>query len=532
MKNNRFFAQFFIFFVVIFVFHNVNAHVEALCATPLPNDTVFKTHITVSPEMIKFLQEARMGRLIVNNTIPIQNYNTLTQKMLTYLENNGFPFASIYLDSIFVGARRALPPPQNDTVFASLIIDKNLRCVFDSIVVRGNLKVSKNYLRAYLNFRNNKPYNESIVRQIPPLLQEIPFANETQSSNIEFIENKASLYLFLDKKRVNQFDGYIGLVPVSDLSGKIAISGELNLHLINLFTVGESIDLQWRATERFSQFLELKANFSYLFGTPLGVDGLFMLDKKDTTYLNMNYIIGLNYSFRGYNFARVYFDYATSNILDKTLYENADFLSYSDYRKSMYGFAFRFRNLDFIYNPRKGYELNLSIAVGTRKIIENLNATGSYYEDVDLFAIRYRMYGKIRGYIPLHKRWVMVLGAEGGGMFGKQNLMNEMFRIGGMHSLQGFNDLSIRASSYGIGLVELRFLMAKIAYLNTFFNGAWYEQRITGNYIHDFPFGFGAGITFTTKAGLFYLSYALGKQLENPISFKTGKIHFGLAVQF
>jgi hypothetical protein len=74
--------------------------------------------------------------------------------------------------------------------------------------------------------------------------------------------------------------------------------------------------------------------------------------------------------------------------------------------------------------------------------------------------------------------------------------------------------------------------MARIAYLNAFFNGAWYEQKITGNYMHDFPFGFGAGITFTTKAGLFYLSYALGKQLGNPISFRTGKIHFGLAVQF
>jgi hemolysin activation/secretion protein len=110
--------------------------------------------------------------------------------------------------------------------------------------------------------------------------------------------------------------------------------------------------------------------------------------------------------------------------------------------------------------------------------------------------------------------------------------MNELFRIGGMNSLQGFDDLSIRASSYGIALWELRFLMAKIAYINAFFNGAWYEQKIKNNNMHDFPFGFGLGITFTTKAGLFYLSYALGRQLDNPISFKTGKIHFGLAVQF
>jgi outer membrane protein assembly factor BamA len=198
----------------------------------------------------------------------------------------------------------------------------------------------------------------------------------------------------------------------------------------------------------------------------------------------------------------------------------------------MYGFAFRFRNLDFIYNPRKGYDINLNMAVGTRKIIKNQNADDNYYEDVDLKTVRYRIQGKVKGYIPLHKRWVMVLGAEGGGMFGKQTLINELFRIGGMNSLQGFYDLSIRASSYGIGLVELRFIVARIAYLNAFFNGAWYEQKITGNYIHDFPFGFGLGVAFTTKAGLFYLSYALGKQQNNPISFKTGKIHFGLAIQF
>jgi len=522
-KTHLFFAQIFVLFAIILAFNDVQAQgTRARRALPQSKDTVFQTHIIVSPDMMKFLQEARISRLVVNNTLPIENYSTVTHRTLNYLENNGFPFASIQLDSILT---------KNDTVFANLVVDKNIRCTFDSIVVRGNLKIAGSYLKACLSFRSKKPYNELVVRQIPQLIQEMPFATEIQPSAIEFNEDKASLYLFLDKKRVNQFDGYIGLVPVSDLSGKIAISGELNLRLMNVLTIGETIDLQWRATERFSQFLELKANFPYLFGTPFGTDGLFMLDKKDTTYLNMNYIIGLNYSFKGFNFARVFFDFSTSNILDKTLYEDANSLSYSDYRKSMYGFAFRFRNLDFIYNPRKGYDLNLNIAVGTRKIVES-SSVHHYYDDIEPFTVRYRAQGKIRGYIPLHKRWVMVLGAEGGGMFGKQSLMNELFRIGGMHSLQGFDDLSIRASSYGIGLLELRFLMARIAYINAFFNGAWYEQKTTGNYMHDIPFGFGTGITFTTKAGLFYLSYALGKQLDNPISFKTGKIHFGLAIQF
>ena len=530
MKNYLFFVQILIFFAIIFFApkdvsaqRNKKNNTDTLRTMSLQKNMIFKTHISVSPEMLQILQAARTSKYVTNHSIPIQSYETVIQKTLNYLENNGFPFASVFLDSI---------SEKNDTVFANFMVEKNIHCTFDTIVVRGNLKLKRSYLKAYLNFKSKKTYNESIVKQIPKFIQEIPFASETQPVGIEFIEDKASLYLFLDKKRVNQFDGYIGLVPVSDRTGKIAVSGELNLHLMNLFTIGESIDLQWRASERFSQFLEIKLHFPYLFGTPLGIDGLFMLDKKDTTYLNMNYVIGLNYSFWGNNLARVYFDYSTSNVLDKNMYANTDFLSYSDYRKSMYGFAFRFRDLDFIYNPHRGYDLNLNIAVGIRKIVKNQNAETHYYDDVDLLTVRYRIQGKIKGYIPLHKRWVMVLGAEGGASLGKPNLLNELFRIGGMNSLQGFDDLSIKASSFGIGWVELRFILAKIAYLNAFFNGAWYEQKITNNYMQDFPFGFGIGVAFTTKAGLFYFSYALGKQQNNPILFKTGKIHFGLAIQF
>ena len=519
MKRNYFFAQIIIVLAILFLCFNISAQsVDPLHATSQPN-----THIAVSLEIMQILQETKTSNYIINSTLPLQNYNTLTQKTLNYLENRGFPFASVYLDSVRT---------QNDTVFANLVVDKNLRCVFDTIAVRGNLKVAKSYLKAYFNYKNKKLYNESIVKQISQLTKEIPFAVEKQPAVVEFTENQATLYLFLDKKRVNQFDGYIGFAPESERSGKIALYGEMNLHLMNLFTIGESIDLQWRASERFSQYLEVKANFPYLITTPLGLDGLLTLDKKDTTYLNMNYIVGLFYSFRGNNFARVYFDYATSNVLDKSLYDYSDYFSYADYKKTMYGFAFRFRQLDFIYNPRKGYDLDLNMAVGARKIIKNHNVSEHYYEDVDLNTIRYRLCGKIKGYIPLYKRWVIGLSAEGGGLFGKQHLVNELFRIGGMNSLQGFEDLSIRASNYGIASVELRFLIAKIAYINAFFNGAWYEQKISNKYMHDFPFGFGAGVAFTTNAGLFYLSYALGKQLDNPISFKTGKIHFGLAIQF
>jgi hypothetical protein len=50
--------------------------------------------------------------------------------------------------------------------------------------------------------------------------------------------------------------------------------------------------------------------------------------------------------------------------------------------------------------------------------------------------------------------------------------------------------------------------------------------------VRDTPFGFGAGISFETKAGIFSINYALGKQFNNPIELRSGKIHFGIVNYF
>ncbi|MBL0343162.1 MAG: hypothetical protein IPP71_21210 [Bacteroidetes bacterium] len=65
-----------------------------------------------------------------------------------------------------------------------------------------------------------------------------------------------------------------------------------------------------------------------------------------------------------------------------------------------------------------------------------------------------------------------------------------------------------------------------------FVNGAWYERNTIDEYLSDTPFGFGAGITFETKLGIFSFNYALGKEFDNPIRFKAAKIHFGLINYF
>jgi hypothetical protein len=65
-----------------------------------------------------------------------------------------------------------------------------------------------------------------------------------------------------------------------------------------------------------------------------------------------------------------------------------------------------------------------------------------------------------------------------------------------------------------------------------FGNGAWYENIAVNRNIRDLPYGLGAGLSFETKAGIFVVSYALGSQFGNPISFRSAKVHLGISSLF
>lgn len=55
---------------------------------------------------------------------------------------------------------------------------------------------------------------------------------------------------------------------------------------------------------------------------------------------------------------------------------------------------------------------------------------------------------------------------------------------------------------------------------------AWQADR------QDTPLGFGAGLALDTKAGIFGLSLAYGKQENLPINFGASKLHVGYVSRF
>ncbi len=448
----------------------------------------------------------------------------LMNRILSFYENHGYPFAKIKLDSIGI---------KGNTISASLKVDKKSVETIDSIVIVGNLKLSSQYLYGYLGLKPGDLYDESKVADMNIRLKAMPFLTETKPIQVVFIHDKAKILLYLSKKSANQINGIVGILPNS--TGKVIITGDINLQLQNAFHRADELGFHWQHLQPLTQNLAVHFSYPYLFQTPIGVVEDFKLFKQDTTYLQVDNKLGLKYLFIGGNYLEVYYESIITSLLSTVGLQNITTLPpYTDGTTNLYGIEYRIRRLDYIYNPRRGYEFLGSAAVGNRTIRENASVNPSVYEGLQLSSIEYRAHVLADCYLPIATRATIKFAVNGGFIQTPSLLLNDLYRIGGLEVLRGFNEQSIYASQYAVGTIEFHYLLEQNSYLFVFYDQAWCRETPASSigFYNDTPGGFGAGMAFQTKAGIFSLDYALGNAKGNPLNFSTGKINFGIVSYF
>lgn len=445
----------------------------------------------------------------------------LINKIINYYENHGYPFVTVKLDSVKI---------DSNVIQASLNIIKNKLYILDSIVVIGNLKLNKKFLTSYLGIKEKDIYNEALLKDVSRKIKQLAFVFEKQPQTVRLTDKQNKLLLFLDKKNASQFDGIIGFLPDAT-SRKTIVTGDIKLKLINgVFKHGETFDLQWRRLQTQTSDFRGRIIYPYLFGWPFGIDYGIRLFKRDTTFLEVQNNFGLQYYFNGLNFIKAFYKIKNTNLLSTSGYSLITTLpEFADVTTLSYGLATGIEQLDYRFNPRKGFNLNASIQTGTKKITKNNKINEIAYQGVIFNSTQYQLETDLAVYAPIYKNNVLKFGLQAASVFGNATLFrNELFRIGGLRTLRGFDEESIYASSYVIPTIEYRFLFSKNSNLFVFGEGAWYENTSGRSYVKDTPYSFGAGISIDTKAGILTLLYSQGQQFNNGFDGRNGKIHFGL----
>ncbi|NEN23487.1 BamA/TamA family outer membrane protein [Cryomorpha ignava] len=453
-------------------------------------------------------------KLYRNEPFSPKALSKIMEQALKLAENNGFPFASLTLDSLKF---------RDGEIDAQLNIELNQFTLIDSVIIKGGANTNRNYLQSYLGIKTQVPYSQSVLDKIPGRLKELSFLRVIKPYEVGMRPGKADIYLYLDNKKASNFNGIIGILPDRE-TGKTQITGDVELNLLNTLKHGETIKLKWQRLQTKTQELNLEFDYPFLFSTPIGIEAALNLYRRDTIFSQVNALAGLQYYFKGGNFARIFYENNQANVISSDAFS---INQYIDSRTNMYGVGLNFRRLDYRYNPTKGFFVETSVAAGQKTILKNPEVDDSEYDDLNLKSDIYNAKLNTGKYIPIGNRSTFLLRVRGAYLLNENMFRNEIYRIGGLKTLRGFNEQSIFASAYAVGTLEYRFILEENSNVFAFFDQGIYEDRSTDNTISDTPFGFGAGINFETNAGIFSLTYALGKQFNNPIEIRSGKIHFG-----
>ncbi len=432
----------------------------------------------------------------------------------SYCEN-GYPFVHLTLDSIY----------WHDTI-ASIKwhIEKGPMMKMDSLYLRSDDRVPRPYLARALQWQKGKNYRESIILQADNRIREIPFLTNAQPSSIRFTDSGAQLIIYPVRKPSNTFQGILGIRP-DDKTGKINLTGDIELRLWNGLNLGEELYLNWRKLQSQTQDLEAKAAFQYLFGTPFGPDASIKIYKRDSTFVSIRLNGGLGWKPTYHTTLKMFAERFNTNTLKPSLL----FPEITNVSAIYYGVNYTHSEFDNNSNPRKGIHISGIISTGYRS-----RSTFSLADSVDITnrydAMKFELESKI--YMPTFKRQCLLLGTNTGIMKTDSLAQNEMYRIGGIRTMRGIDEESILASSFAIATVEYRYLMDSQTAIYLFMDQLWWEKKSYIRYEKDTPISFGAGLNLKTSSGIFTFNYALGKQFQNPILIRNAKVSFGFKSVF
>lgn len=430
-----------------------------------------------------------------------KNIYKFCDQYLNELENNGFPFAQINFTEYFISG---------DSIRGKIEINPGPYITLDSIIIKGFSDFSKNIIKYNLLFYKGMTYDESYLRKLSEYIEQIEFLEFERAPAVAFSRDKTLLYIYLKEKKSNQVDGIIGLN--TEDNGDISFNGDFQLRLLNILKKGEEIQIRWRRPDDEVSELNMLLNLPYLFGSRFGIQGDLQIFRQDSSFVNTTTNATLKYLIESGSFLNLGIGYNSSNILLST-----GEISLGSFQTISYSIGYERKSTNSFISPSKGNDLTTKIFTSKRETSES----------------RLNQYGwglNVAQYFSLFRSHVIKTQLNSQALIGESLFRNEIYRIGGLKTLRGFNEQSIYASAYGIASLEYRYLIGQNNYLAAFGDLAYVENQASAS--ENIFLGLGAGINFETNGGIFSLFLAIGKDDQNPFDFRTSKIHFGYINRF
>lgn len=444
-------------------------------------------------------------------------------RALEFAENQGLPFAKMKIDSLSV---------KDSLISGVLIFDAGPRITWDSLGIVGESKTKVQYLQQISGLAPGEIFSQKKLHKATQTIRRSPYFSIVGNPELTFQTQQAKPIFTIQDRRVNVFDGVIGLLPNENEPGKVLITGEVDLQLYHLGGKGRDFSLNWQRLNIQSQSLEIMAKESFVFRSPLDVSVGFSLLKQDSSFVNRSFELDFGYRISDDGYLNFFTKRKAGDLISsEDISLGMDFPSSIDYRWNQYGIGLDWNRLDSPISPRRGSRLQGTFSLGNKRILQNTGLPEELYAGLEESSAQYQGWFSGEKHIFIKPAWGMWIRGVGGFLQNQNLFLNELYRIGGLKSIRGFNEKNFFAKSYGYLNVEQRLFFDQNSFLTVFADLGIIENPYNSPKI-DRPFSFGTGINLDTDGGLFSFVLAIGKSNIQPLSFSYSRIHFGYLARF
>jgi hypothetical protein len=445
--------------------------------------------------------------------IPYEETEVFLNNTLQKLEQQGFALTKLRLTNI---------KKKKETLFADLEFESEKQRKLNTIIIKfsPNNNFPKGHLAQINRKYKNKTFNQNIIQQIHDDFNKFGFVNQIKYPEILFTKDTTKLYVYLEKKKSNTFDGFVGFS--NNENKKLTFNGYLDLSLENTLGVGEQFSLYWKSDGNKQKTFKTNLELPYLFKSPIGVKAQIHIFKQDSTFQNTKTAIDLGY-FINYN-TRIYLGYQSTESSD---IQNTNSVQLSDYKNSFLTSSFEYTKNDTNNSmfPKKS-TASLTIGYGKRNTSNTLETAASNNQLFLNFQAMHNFY--------LNKKNSINVKSQNYYLQSDTYIINELFRFGGILSIRGFEENSLQAHYLTSILTEYRYIVSPNLYIHSVIDYGSYEDKTNTvkNNTKTSLIGLGLGLGLQTKSGLLQLALVNGSTKNQKIEFYNTIVQFCYNVKF
>lgn len=436
-------------------------------------------------------------------TLYTKNLDSLKKKILEGYREKGYPFGRIKTE--YVGMEKQIP-----RVRLSFLTGAQRK--IDQIVIKGYEKLPPRFISNLNRDFLGKTYRDQTLSAINTALQNHPFLILEKPPQTLFTRDSTQIFLFLQKKKSNSFDGVLGFG--NDKSEKFSINGSINVNFRNMFNRFETVNLFWQRNADRGQTFDLQTDIPYLFSSNVGFNANVNIFRQDSTYATVKLSPSIYLHLNSKQKLGLRGRLETSTVADSL------FTAAKDFTRKGVGLWYR-------YTEPSDVELFLHktrIQAETDFLSTKYTQSGTTFPQTGfLLSGEYNLNISGNNYLNFK--------GEAALLHSRETLAgNELLRTGGWNSFRGFNENSLLADFYYYGGVEYRYVVGTQAFFDVF---AQYGQ-INNKVLNVTPklYSFGFGFNFFLPIGLMSFQIANGNEFGNPMKFNDTKIHWGILSRF